>query len=106
MANKSIKSTLWKRPALLALALLLILAMLRLGVWQLDRASQKQVILDEQVQRSKLAAVSLSALDQNGDDLRFRRVEKKLSLLIGRSLTAKLAIRYLPHLSPRVSKSF
>jgi len=76
MANKSIKSTLWKRPALLALALLLILAMLRLGVWQLDRASQKQVILDEQVQRSKLAAVSLSALDQNGDDLRFRRVEE------------------------------
>jgi len=37
-----------KKPVMLVIALIVILAMLRLGFWQLDRAAQKQSILDAQ----------------------------------------------------------
>jgi len=49
-----------KHPILLILALLLMLGMLRLGVWQLDRAEQKQLILDQVNFRSQQAAIDMS----------------------------------------------
>lgn len=44
------------------LALVVCLAMLRLGVWQLDRASQKQSILDQRERQSAAAPVNLLSL--------------------------------------------
>ncbi len=76
MTDKSTQPEAWKRPALLVLALVLILTMVRLGVWQLDRASQKQAILDDRIQRSQLTSVDLSSLDVNNEELRFRLIEE------------------------------
>jgi len=41
-----------KIPILLILAVVIILAMLRLAVWQLDRAEQKQATLDQVISRA------------------------------------------------------
>lgn len=86
MTDKSLKVAVWKRPALLGLALVLILAMLRLAVWQLDRASQKQTIVDNKLQRSQLAAVSLASLDENSEQLRFRSIEESGQFLPDKSV--------------------
>lgn len=53
--------------------------MLRLGVWQLDRAEQKQILLDQVKERTQLPAVDLCQLIQEvyGESLtvnRFRKV--------------------------------
>ena len=62
------------------LGLLICLCMLRLGVWQLDRAGQKQVLLDQMVSQSEMQSVGLNTLlsqfaADNSDSLRYRRVE-------------------------------
>lgn len=51
-----------KWPLLLIIAVLMILAMLRLGVWQLDRAAQKQTLLDQVVLNSNRPEVALSSI--------------------------------------------
>ncbi len=51
-----------KIPILLIFAVVIILAMLRLAVWQLDRAEQKQVTLDQVTDRANEAAVKLVSL--------------------------------------------
>ena len=51
-----------KIPILLILAVVIILAMLRLAVWQLDRAEQKQATLDQVISRASEPLVSLSSL--------------------------------------------
>ena len=64
----------WVLPLLGVLAILLVLAMLRLGIWQLGRAEEKQIILDEHTNRSGLAAVTLSELREEPAKIRFRKV--------------------------------
>lgn len=54
-----------KVPILLILAVIVILAMLRLSVWQLDRAEQKQSKLDQINARAELAPQALSSLVDN-----------------------------------------
>ena len=51
-----------KIPILFILAVVIILAMLRLAVWQLDRAEQKQATLDQVISRASEPLVSLSSL--------------------------------------------
>ena len=66
----------WKLPLLAIIAVLLVLSMLRLGVWQLTRADQKQVIVDQLSSQSQLPAMLKEELlkSQNTNDLRFRMV--------------------------------
>lgn len=52
----------YTRPALLLLAVLLTLGMLRLGVWQLDRAEQKRVLVERIAERAQQPEVELSEL--------------------------------------------
>lgn len=73
--NETVKqSSAWKLPVLGVLVLVVVLAMLRLGIWQLGRADEKQAILDELTARSSESPVALSSLNPTADDLRFRRV--------------------------------
>ena len=68
---------LFKRALLLVGALLLTLTMLRLGVWQLDRASEKQVVLDQQRHVASQAAQDLDTLLESSEEyskFRFRAV--------------------------------
>ena len=54
----------------------MVLGMLRLGVWQLDRADQKRDIADQLDVRSKQAAVPIIEVvdSSDADSLRFRKV--------------------------------
>jgi len=65
-----------KIPLLLLLAIVIILAMLRLAVWQLDRAEQKQLLLDQVTERSEQAVIPIADMlsDFNGSELRYRNV--------------------------------
>lgn len=54
--------------------LMLMLGMVRLGVWQLGRADEKQAILDQTLATSNLPAVSLDDLDKVDEAQRFRQV--------------------------------
>jgi surfeit locus 1 family protein len=66
----------WRAPLLCVIALLMVLGMLRLGVWQLDRAEQKREIVAQLESLSQRAAVPITELF-NGDEsagLRFRKV--------------------------------
>ena len=61
------------------LGVIVCLAMLRLGVWQLDRAEQKQVLLNQVKERTQSPAVDLCQLIQQSDGElfsfnRFRKV--------------------------------
>ncbi|MBL4670641.1 MAG: SURF1 family protein [Arenicella sp.] len=74
-----ITAPVWKVPLLCAIALLMVLGMLRLGVWQLDRADQKREIVAQLELLSEQAAVPIVELF-NGDEsagLRFRKVTLK-----------------------------
>jgi len=51
-----------KKPILLIIAILICLSMLRLAVWQLDRAEQKQTILDQLQIRASAVPVDLNRL--------------------------------------------
>ncbi len=69
------------RSILYVVAVLIILFMVRLGFWQLDRADQKRAILANQVAQSELSAIDVNSLlssaksgDAEIDKLRFRNV--------------------------------
>lgn len=70
-----------KWPLMLIIAVLMILAMLRLGIWQLSRADQKQTLLDQKISRADQPPVALAnisaALASGGsadNPFRFRSV--------------------------------
>ncbi|MBT8115876.1 MAG: SURF1 family protein [Arenicella sp.] len=68
-----------RKPLLIIGAVVVCLIMLRLGVWQLDRAEQKQLILDQTLAQASQAPISLDhlLLEKGSDDLdglRFRQV--------------------------------
>ena len=69
----------WKLPLLAVIAVLMILAMLRLGVWQLSRAAEKQVIVDQLMLKNEMPALSFSELlvSMNDKELRFRKIKLK-----------------------------
>ena len=59
-------------PLLLILAVLIMLALLRLAFWQFDRAAQKQQLLNQQVSRAQQAPLDLLSISpQLCDDYRF-----------------------------------
>lgn len=70
------KTAPWKLPLLVICAVLMILGMLRLGVWQLSRADEKIAIVEQLRHKSELPALSesefLNTLDS--DEFRFRKV--------------------------------
>ena len=78
--SKTKTSPVWKLPVLLLLAVLIVLVMLRLAVWQLDRAEQKRQILSNLQSRSSaplLNAESLGAAIQSPEfesEYRYRQV--------------------------------
>jgi len=75
MLNSSFEdNAAWKLPLLFGLGLIVVLLMLRLGVWQLGRADEKQSILDELNLRSSREPIALTSLNPIAQDLRFRRV--------------------------------
>jgi len=67
-----------KKPILMVLGLIICLAMGRLGVWQLDRAEQKQALLDQSTLSAAQVPVDLLSLaDQlasSSEVVRFRQV--------------------------------
>ncbi|ORU89446.1 MAG: cytochrome oxidase biosynthesis protein [Cycloclasticus sp. symbiont of Poecilosclerida sp. M] len=56
------------------LAILVLGLLLSLGVWQLDRADEKQALLDMQADRINLRPVDLSQVDLQDNDLRYLSV--------------------------------
>lgn len=64
-----------KVPVLCLIAIIVILAMLRLGVWQLDRAEQKREIQADMQSKASLDAIDLADLlaDSGGSDLHNER---------------------------------
>jgi surfeit locus 1 family protein len=66
------------KPILMIFAVIICLAMVRLGFWQLDRAEQKRAILRQSIQLSEQAPVDLESLlpqlDTALTTLRFRQV--------------------------------
>jgi len=54
-----------KVPVLLVIAILIILAMLRLAIWQMDRAEQKQQLLDQVTLKASLPGVAINSLVDN-----------------------------------------
>ncbi|WP_353413512.1 SURF1 family protein [Arenicella sp. 4NH20-0111] len=68
-------------PILLIAAVLMILCMLRLGVWQLDRAEEKQVLLTQVQKRSQSMPAELAGLEPHllttdgKTDLRFSPIK-------------------------------
>jgi surfeit locus 1 family protein len=81
-----VAAPIWRVSLLCIIAILMVLGMLRLGVWQLDRADQKRAIADQLEVRSKQAAVPIIEVVDSSDvdSLRFRKV-----LLKGRYLQNK-----------------
>ena len=51
------------KPILMIAAVLICLGMLRLGVWQLDRAEQKQAMFDRLTERQEQEPLSLNSVD-------------------------------------------
>jgi len=86
MTEQISRSAAWKLPVFLVLGAVVVLTMLRLGIWQLGRADEKQRILDEQVSRSSQLPVALSSLDPTADDLRFRKVTLQGTLLADKTI--------------------
>lgn len=77
---------------MLVAGVLMLLAMLRLGVWQLDRAEQKQVLLTQVLTRSQTAETNVAELARDFasqswmKNLRFRPVVAKGSYLTEQSI--------------------
>ena len=67
-----------KKPVLMIVAVIICLAMVRLGFWQLDRATQKREILSQSITLSELPSINLTNLlndfATNTEELRFRQV--------------------------------
>lgn len=79
MSPKKAQKKPYLMPVLLILAVMMVLAMARLGVWQLDRAAQKQSLLDQVTVRSQSTRATLESLlpqlrENQYSDLRFRPV--------------------------------
>ena len=77
MSHKS--SAVWVKPALMMLAVVVALVMLRLGVWQLNRAEQKQIILDSkrdaaQLETRDINELSVDTIASDYERQRFRPV--------------------------------
>lgn len=76
----------WRKPLLCIVGIGLVMCMLSLGWWQLDRADQKRELVRQLESRAQQASVPLSSLaldsDSDVEGLRFRQV-----LLNGRYLT-------------------
>jgi len=77
-----------KIPILLILAVVMILTMLRLAVWQLDRAEQKQAILDQVNSRASKPTVALTSLpnEMNVTADKYRNVSVVGQYLHGKSI--------------------
>lgn len=79
-----------KKPILMIAAVIICLAMVRLGFWQLDRASQKQAILQQSQQLASQARVNLDLLvdqvETSPKDLRFRQVSVSGKYLSGHTI--------------------
>ncbi len=60
-----------RKPILLVIVAVVALAMVRLGVWQLGRADEKQAILNKQIEMAEQASVNLTGLE---DFARFKQV--------------------------------
>lgn len=73
----------WRTPLLCIIAILMVFVMLRLGLWQVDRADQKRDIMVQLESRMAQAPVQVDELFKatESGDLRFRKV-----LLSGRYL--------------------
>jgi len=87
MSDESLTAApIWRKPILCIIGLAVVLCMLRLGVWQLDRADQKRDIVSQLESRTTQTAVPLQSIanDVKSDDLRFRNV-----LLAGHYLSGK-----------------
>ncbi|MBX2848260.1 MAG: SURF1 family protein [Acidiferrobacterales bacterium] len=69
------------RPILMLCAVIVCLAMIRLGFWQLDRAEQKRAILAQSLELSELPVVDVQSLvtqiEEGSNTLRFRQVAAK-----------------------------
>jgi surfeit locus 1 family protein len=63
------------RPVPTLVTVLLFPLLLGLGFWQLDRAEQKQALVAEYEQRSELPPVELVPGLEDGESLRYRRVQ-------------------------------
>ncbi len=76
MSEKTAKlSPPWRQPVLVLLGVVICLGMLRLGVWQLDRADQKQAIVDERQERADATIIDLIDLPElTATQNRFRPV--------------------------------
>lgn len=75
-----------KIPILLILAVIMILTMLRLSVWQLDRAEQKQITLDQVKSRASEPSVELQGLSSISDKDQYRNVTVKGRYLHDKSI--------------------
>ena len=75
-----------KKPVLLVAALVVCLIMLRLGVWQLDRAQQKQLILDQATAQTLLPPVSLDTLLAEKDPSDIASLTFRQVVVVGRYL--------------------
>ena len=72
----TVTKPLWRTPVLCVASVALVLAMVALGFWQLDRAEQKSVIVGHLTSRADNEAIPIEQLDTNltNADLRFRKV--------------------------------
>ncbi len=79
-------------PIMLIVAICMVLGMLRLGVWQLGRADEKQAILDQVLERAAAPALTPAALLRNTPmqrwvgDLRFQAVTVQGQYLADQSI--------------------
>ena len=77
MSDQSINTApFWRTPLLCTIAFVMVLAMLRLGLWQLDRAQYKREIADQLEARASQTATRLENLIAGSEtnNLRFRQV--------------------------------
>lgn len=80
IGDREFRPGLW--PSLAFLVLLPVL--LRLGFWQLDRAAEKQALLDALEAANRRAPVALETRLADADALRYRKVTIRGEYLVGR----------------------
>ncbi len=65
----------WRLPLLGIIAMIMILAMLRLGIWQLDRAEQKRDIANKLQARASFSVRDIASIaGLNPEEIRFRSI--------------------------------
>jgi len=69
------KYTFKARPFTALLTLVVLVILLRLGFWQLDRAEEKRQILARQQAQMQLPAIDISRLPEDITEMEFRRVQ-------------------------------